>query len=155
MSEPFFFTWSKQRGATGVEMVGGEGCFFDTADGARWLDLGSLVYSANLGHGHPRMIAAIKAQADRLCLSMPKSVFPEKRALAERLLALAGKGFTKVFFTLGGSEANENAIKMARLATGRRETSVRLRNRAVFLGLRSCHPDLCDRCRRLDLRRHP
>ena len=128
MSEPFFFTWSKQRGATGLEIVGGEGPWFETADGARWLDFGSLVYSANLGHGHPRMIAAIKAQADRLCLAMPKSVFPEKRALANRLLELAGEGFTKVFFTLGGSEANENAIKMARLATGRFKVLSRYRS---------------------------
>ncbi|MBX3275244.1 MAG: aminotransferase class III-fold pyridoxal phosphate-dependent enzyme [Sandaracinaceae bacterium] len=128
MSEPFFFTWSKQRGATGLEIVGGEGPWFDTADGARWLDFGSLIYSANLGHGHPRMIRAIKAQADRLCLAMPQSVFPEKRALAEKLLALAGEGFTKVFFTLGGSEANENAIKMARLATGRFKVLSRYRS---------------------------
>jgi len=128
VSEPFFFTWSKQREAHGVEIVGGSGAFFDTADGERWLDFGSLVYSANLGHGHPRMIAAIKAQADRLCLAMPRSVFPEKRALAERLLALAGEGFTKVFFTLGGAEANENAIKMARLATGRTKVLSRYRS---------------------------
>ncbi len=128
MSEPFFFTWSRQRGAAGVEIVGGSGAFFETADGARWLDFGSLVYSANLGHGHPRMIAAVKAQADRLCLAMPKSVFPEKRQLAERLLELAGEGFTKVFFTLGGAEANENAIKMARLATGRTKVLSRYRS---------------------------
>ncbi len=128
MSEPFFFTWSRQRDAKGLEIVGGEGCWFDTAAGERWLDLGSLVYSANLGHGHPRMVAAIKAQADRLCLAMPSSVFPEKRALARRLLELAGEGFTKVFFTLGGSEANENAIKMARLATGRFKVLSRYRS---------------------------
>ncbi len=128
MSEPFFFTWSKQRGASGLEITGGEGPWFDTADGARWLDFGSLIYHANLGHGNARMVAAIKAQADRLCLAMPKSVFPEKRALAKRLLELAGQGFTKVFFTLGGAEANENAIKMARLATGRFKVLSRYRS---------------------------
>ena len=128
MSEPFFFTWSAQRDARGVEIVGGDGAYFDTADGTRWLDFGSLTYHANIGHGHPRMIAAVKAQADRLCLAMPKSVFPEKRALAEKLLALAGEGFTKVFFTLGGAEANENALKMARLATGRSKVLSRYRS---------------------------
>ena len=128
MSEPFFFTWAKQQGAHGLEIVSGDGAHFRTADGERWLDFASLVYSANLGHGHPRMIAAVKAQADRLCLTLPKGIFPEKRALAERLLELAGDGFTKVFFTLGGAEANENAIKMARLATGRFKVLSRYRS---------------------------
>jgi len=126
--EPFFFTWSKQRGAAGLEILGGEGAVFETADGAEWLDFGSMIYSANLGHGHPRMIATVKAQADRLCLAMPKSVYPQKRLLAERLLRIAGEGYRKVFFTLGGSEANENAIKMARLVTGRYKVLSRYRS---------------------------
>ena len=128
MSEPFFFTWSSQADARGVEIVGGEGAWFETAGGERWLDFGSLTYHANLGHGHPRMIAAVREQAARLCLTMPKAVYPEKRRLAERLCELAGEGFTKVFFTLGGSEANENAIKIARLATGRHKVLSRYRS---------------------------
>ncbi len=127
MSEPFFFTWSAQRGAKGLEITGGEGAWFDTPEG-RWLDLGSLIYHANLGHGHPRMIAAVKAQADRLCLTMPSAIYPEKRALAERLLSIAGPGFGKVFFTLGGAEANENAIKIARMVTGRYKVLSRYRS---------------------------
>ena len=126
--EPFFFTWSTQRDAHGLEIVGGEGAWFETADGARWLDLGSLIYHANLGHGHPRMIAAVEAQARRLCLTMPKAVYPQKRALAERLLSIAGDEYAKVFFTLGGSDANENALKMARLATGRHKVLSRHRS---------------------------
>ncbi|MEQ9073208.1 MAG: aminotransferase class III-fold pyridoxal phosphate-dependent enzyme [Sandaracinaceae bacterium] len=126
--EPFFFTWSVQRDAKGLEIVGGEGAFFDTADGERWLDFGSLIYHANLGHGHGRMVEAIKAQADRLCLTMPKAIYPEKRALAQKLLELAGPEYGKVFFTLGGSEANENALKMARLFTGRHKTVSRYRS---------------------------
>ncbi len=128
MSEPFFFTWAAQRDARGPEIVGGDGPYFDTADGARWLDLGSLIYQANLGHGHPRMIAAVKAQADRLCMTMPSAIYPEKRELAERLLALAGPDYTKVFFTLGGAEANENALKMARMVTGRYKVLSRYRS---------------------------
>ncbi|HEY8428706.1 MAG TPA: aminotransferase class III-fold pyridoxal phosphate-dependent enzyme, partial [Sandaracinaceae bacterium] len=128
MSEPFFFTWTAQRGAKGIEIVGGRGAWFDTADGGRWLDFGSLIYHANLGHGHPRMIAAVKAQAERLCLTMPSAVYPEKRALAERLLAIAGPAYGKVFFTLGGAEANENAIKIARLVTGRYKVLSRYRS---------------------------
>lgn len=128
MNEPFFFTWSAQRDAVGYEIVGGEGAWFDTADGERWLDFGSLTYHVNLGHGDARMVEAVREQAARLCVAMPKSVYPEKRALAQRLLAIAGEGFSKVFFTLGGSDANENAIKMARLFTGRHKVLSRYRS---------------------------
>ena len=125
---PFFFTWTAQDQARPIELHGGRGATFETADGARWLDLGSLVYQVSAGHGHPRIIEAIKAQADRLCVSVPGAVYPEKVKLAERLLALAPEGFTKVFFTLGGSDANENAIKMARLFTGRSKLLSRYRS---------------------------
>ena len=130
MTEPFFFTWSAQRGAHGLEIVGGRGARFETSDGASWLDMGSLIYQASLGHGNERMIAAVKAQADRLCLTMPKAIYPEKRELARRLLEIAGPAFAngKVFFTLGGSEANENAIKIAKLATGRHKMVSRYRS---------------------------
>src|SRR5262245_38967439 len=119
MDYPFFFTWSAQSAVKPVELTGGEGAWFTTADGGRWLDLGSLSYQVNAGHGRKRIVDAIKRQADQLCLSTAHAVFPAKRELAERLLALAGPGFSKVFFTLGGAESNENAIKIARLVTGR------------------------------------
>lgn len=119
MDHPFFFTWTAQNAAKPVQLTGGEGAWFTTADGARWLDLGSLSYQVNAGHGRKRIVEAIKRQADQLCLSTANAVFPAKTELAERLLRLAGPGFSKVFFTLGGAEANENALKIARLVTGR------------------------------------
>jgi taurine--2-oxoglutarate transaminase len=120
MSEyPFFFTWTAQRGAKPVEITGGQGAWFTTADGARWLDLGSLSYQVCAGHGNQRIVDAIKRQADQLCVAGPNSVFPAKIELAKRLCAMAGPGFSKVFFTLGGAEANENALKIARLVTKR------------------------------------
>ena len=125
---PFFFTWSQHQRATPVAMTGGDGAYFTTADGTRWLDLGSLSYQANLGHGHRGIIDAIKRQADQLCMTTPNAVFPAKRELAERLLALAPDGFSKVFFTLGGAEAIENAIKMSRLVTGRHKLVSRYRS---------------------------
>lgn len=128
MSQPFFLTWSAQRGGKALEMTGGDGPFFTTSDGGRWLDLGSLSYQAHLGHSEKRVADAIKRQADGLCVVTPNANFPAKRELAERLLALAPEGFTKVFFTLGGSEANENAIKMARLFTGRHKLMSRYRS---------------------------
>lgn len=125
---PYFFTWSKQRGARGVSITGGEGVYFDTEDQGRFLDMGSLTYQAALGHGHRRMIDAVRSQAERLCLSMPSSIYPEKQALAEKLLAHAPEGFNKVFFTLGGSDANENALKVARMFTGRYKVVSRYRS---------------------------
>jgi taurine--2-oxoglutarate transaminase len=127
---PFFFTWTAQSGAKPLELVGGDGAWFRTADGSRWLDLGALSYQVNVGHGNRRIVDAIKRQADELCLSAPNAVFPKKRELAERLLQLAGPAFAggKVFFTLGGAEANENALKIARLYTKRLKNIARYRS---------------------------
>jgi len=128
MEYPFFFTWTVQSTVKPVELTGGDGAWFTTADGARWLDLGSLSYQVNAGHGRKRIVDAIKRQADQLCLSTAHAVFPAKVELAERLLAMAGPGFSKVFFTLGGAEANENALKIARQVTGRLKLVSRYRS---------------------------
>ncbi|MDQ3034054.1 MAG: aminotransferase class III-fold pyridoxal phosphate-dependent enzyme [Myxococcota bacterium] len=130
---PFFFTWSAQRGAEPFAIIGGEGAFFDVqaaAGGApeRWLDMGSLSYQASLGHGCRRVIDAMKRQCDDLLLTVPSGTYPAKEALARKLLERAPPGFTKVFFTLGGAEAIENAIKIARLATKRSKLIARYRS---------------------------
>jgi len=125
---PFFFTWSAQRTASPMEITGGEGAWFETKGGERWLDFGSLSYQANLGHGQKRIAEAIKRQCDELLLTVPSGLYPAKTALAKALLAKAPPGFTKVFFTLGGAEANENALKIARLVTGRHKTLSRYRS---------------------------
>jgi taurine--2-oxoglutarate transaminase len=125
---PFFFTWAAQNSAKPIEITGGDGAWFTTSDGGRWLDLGALSYQVNAGHGVKRITDAIKRQADELCLSAPNAVFPSKVELAQRLLAMAGPGFSKVFFTLGGAEANENAMKIARLVTGRMKMISRYRS---------------------------
>lgn len=125
---PFFFTWTAQENARPMAIVGGKGAYFELADGTRMLDLGALVYQVNAGHGHSRIIEAVREQASRLCVASPAAVYPEKTALAEELLALAPPGFSKVFFTLGGSDANENALKIARLSTGRFKVVSRYRS---------------------------
>jgi len=127
---PFFFTWTRQDRARPLELVGGEGVWLETSDGGRWLDLGALVYQVGVGHGRQRMIEAVRGQASRLCVSAPHAVYPEKTELARKLLDLAPEGFAdgKVFFTLGGSDANENAIKIARLFTGRHKLVARYRS---------------------------
>src|SRR5689334_24695339 len=125
---PFFFTWTAQQHAKPFELAGGEGAWFTTKDGSRWLDLGALAYQVNVGHGNKRIVEAIKRQADELCLSSANAIFPAKVELAQKLLAMAGPGFTKVFFTLGGAEANENALKIARLVTKRLKNIARYRS---------------------------
>ncbi len=125
---PFFFTWTAQKNAEPLNITGGSGSRFTTDDGASWIDLGSLTYQANLGHGHPRLIAAVQKQAAELCLTTPTAIYPAKVELARRLLALAPPGFTKVFFTLGGAEAVENSIKIARMFTGRYKLISRYRS---------------------------
>src|ERR1044071_5618232 len=117
MEYPFFFTWSPQNAVKPIELTGGEGAWFTTADGSRWLDLGSLSYQVNAGHGRQRIVDAIKRQADELCISAPNAVFPAKVELAERLLKMAGP-----------AEANENAIKIARQVTGRLKMISRYRS---------------------------
>ncbi|HUJ58388.1 MAG TPA: aminotransferase class III-fold pyridoxal phosphate-dependent enzyme [Kofleriaceae bacterium] len=127
---PFFFTWTAQGSAKPLELTGGQGAYFTTKGGERWLDLGALSYQVNAGHGRQRIVDAIKRQADELCVSAPNAVFPAKVELARKLLAMAGPGFArgKVFFTLGGAEANENALKIARLYTGRLKNVARYRS---------------------------
>lgn len=124
---PFFTTWSLQPSGQLPEILEGKGCKFRTKEGW-WLDFASLSYQANLGHGHPRMAMAIKRQADKFCLSLPNHTFQAKEDLARKLLEIAPAGFDRVFFTLGGSEAVENAIKIARLVTGRYKTVSRYRS---------------------------
>ncbi len=142
--DPFFFTWTAQNQAAPIEIVSGEGACFTTSDGARWLDLGSMVWNANLGHGHPGMKRAMVAAAERNLLAQPSSVFPEKVEAARRLLAVAPPGLRdgKVFLCLSGAEANENAIKMARLFTGRRKVVYRSRSyHGATLGMLSFSGD--------------
>ena len=127
---PFFFTWTAQNNAKPLELTGGDGAWFTTKGGDRWLDLGALSYQVNAGHGNRRIVEAIQKQAGELCLSAPNAVFPAKVELAQRLLEMAGPGFAngKVFFTLGGAEANENALKIARLYTKRLKNVARFRS---------------------------
>jgi len=112
--------WSAQAGLKPPVMVRGEGCFLYDMEGRRYLDFTAGLVAVNLGHGHPRVVQAIKMQAERLCY-VPPSFFNDVRAeLAEMLIKMApwAEG-GRVFFTTGGAEANEDAIKMARLITGR------------------------------------
>ncbi len=123
-----FYTWSAQASALPLEIVDGAGARFVTADGARWWDLGSMVWNAGLGHAHPRMRLALAEAAARGLLVTPNAAFPAKLRAAELLTEVTPPGLEKTFFCLSGAEANENAVKIARLVTGRRKIVARTRS---------------------------
>ena len=142
--EHVFYTWTAQRDAAPLEIVSGEGAHYVTSDGARWLDFGSMTWNANLGHGHAGMKRALVAAAERGLLAQPSSVFPDKARAGERLLEVAPRAMAggKAFICLSGAEANENAVKMARLFTGRRKIVYRTRSyHGATLGMLSFSGD--------------
>ena len=111
-------------------VVGGSGAWLRLEGGREMLDLSSLVECSNLGHQHPRLVAAIKEQADRLCFVTSAWGAEPRQALAERLLELSGFEGGLVFFTLGGADANENAVRIARQASGKGRGLVVTRDRS-------------------------
>jgi taurine---2-oxoglutarate transaminase len=114
-----FHSWSAQGLIDPVVVAGGEGCVFWDEDGRRYLDFSSQLINLNLGHQHPKLVAAIQEQAGRLCTIAP-SFANDKRGEAARLIVERAPGdLDMVFFTNGGAEATENAMRMARLHTGR------------------------------------
>ncbi|WP_353647461.1 aspartate aminotransferase family protein [Nakamurella sp. A5-74] len=114
-----FHSWSAQNAIDPTPIAGGNGArFFDYA-GNSYLDFGSQLVNLNLGHAHPDLIAAIHAQAERLATVQPAFANDVRGALARMTVERAGKSFSHVFFTNGGTEANEHAIRMAKLHTGR------------------------------------
>jgi taurine---2-oxoglutarate transaminase len=121
------FSWSAQGSLAPLAIVGGEGAWFWDADGKRYLDLSSQqVICLNLGHQHPRVVRAIKEQADTLCFASPSFANEPRGKLGRKLAELTG--LSKTFFTLGGAEAVENAIKIARYYTGRHKIITRYRS---------------------------
>jgi len=123
-----FYTWSAQTEAVPLAITGGRGARFATDDGAAWIDFGSVTWNANLGHGHPRMTSALATAAARGLLAYPTAVFPDKARAGELLAEVTPQGLTKSFICLSGAEANENAVKMARLFTGRHKVVARTRS---------------------------
>lgn len=114
-----FHSWSAQGLISPVAIAGAEGSFFWDYDGNRYLDFSSQLVNTNIGHQHPKVVAAIQEQAGRLCTIAP-SFANDVRGEAARLIAeLAPGDLNYVFFTNGGAEANENAVRMARIHTGR------------------------------------
>ena len=114
-----FHSWSAQGLIDPLPIAGAAGSYFWDYSGKRYLDFASQLVNVNIGHQHPRLVAAIQEQAGILCTVAP-TFANDKRGEAARLITeLAPGDLNRVFFTNGGAEANENAIRMARLHTGR------------------------------------
>ena len=125
-----FHSWSAQAALDPLVVQAGHGCEIETADGRTYLDFSSQLVNVNIGHQHPRVVAAIVEQAQLLSTVAPSHAVLPRGLAARAILAHAPAGFTKVFFTNGGADANENAIRMARQVTGRDK---------VLSGYRSYH----------------
>ncbi len=104
-----------------MPVAGGSGATFWDYAGNAYLDFSSQLVNLNLGHQHPDLVAAIQQQAGRLATIQPSMANDTRGELARLISEIAPEGFSKVFFTNGGADANENAVRMARLVTGKRK----------------------------------
>ncbi len=114
-----FHSWSAQGALAPIVIAGGSGTTVWDHAGRRHLDFSSQLVNVNIGHQHPAVVRAIQEQAATLATIGPATANLTRGEAARRIVAHAPAGFEKVFFTNGGADANENAIRMARLHTGR------------------------------------
>jgi len=114
-----FHPWAVQGPRDVPTLVGGSGSYVIDESGRRYLDFSSQLVFTNLGHQHPRIVAAIKAQADRLCTLAPGHASDIRSEAARLIVEVAPERLGHVLFTTGGTEAIEHAVRMARLFTGR------------------------------------
>jgi taurine--2-oxoglutarate transaminase len=123
-----FFSWSVQGAIDPIAIDRAEGVYLYTPDGDRILDFNSQLMSVNIGHGDRRVVEAIVEQATRLQYVQPAFATEIRARLGAKLAQVLPGDLDKVFFTLGGAEAIENAIKLARHYTGRYKVLARYRS---------------------------
>jgi taurine--2-oxoglutarate transaminase len=124
-----FWTWSAQSKVTPIAVKRAKGVYFWDIDNKRYLDFNSMTMCVNIGHGEERIIRAMQEQAAELPYAAP-GMATRVRALASQMVAEVTPGgqLSKILFTLGGADANENAIKLARGYTGRFKILTRYRS---------------------------
>jgi taurine--2-oxoglutarate transaminase len=122
------FEWSAQGSVDPIPMARAKGVYFWTPDGKRYLDFNSQLMCVNAGHGDERIIRAIQEQAAALAYANPFMATEVRARLGEKLAQLAPGDIDVFFFTNGGADANENAIKIARAYTGRHKILARYRS---------------------------
>lgn len=123
-----FHSWQVQPKNKKSLIVKAEGVFLYDSDGKRYYDMVAQSTNVNIGHGHKKVIQAIKDQADKLIGIGPAFACEVRSALGKRVLDISSDNMGKVFFTLAGADANENAIKIARMYTGRTKIFSRYRS---------------------------
>ena len=120
-----FFSWSIQSATNPIPMSSAEGVYFWDTEGNKYLDFSSQLMNVNIGHQHPKVIRAIQEQAARLCYAHPGMATEPRGLLGQKIAEVSPGNLKKSFFCLGGAEANENAIKIARFYTGRQKIMAR------------------------------
>jgi taurine--2-oxoglutarate transaminase len=118
-------TWRYQKGWAPLHVTKAEGCYFWDASGKRYLDLSAQLMCVNLGHQNPAVVEAICQQARELAFISPSHTCDVRANLAVKLLEVLPKGLDKFFFSTSGTEANEAAIKIARMYTGKHKIIAR------------------------------
>src|SRR5690349_19666044 len=114
-----FHSWSAQALIDPLAVAGAEGSYSWDYDGNRYLDFSSQLVNTNIGHQHPRVVEAIQRQAGKLATFAPAFAIDVRSEAARLIAELTPGDLDKIFFTNGGAEAVENAVRMARLHTGR------------------------------------
>jgi len=113
------FPWSKQRGLSPIAVKKAEGCYMYDYSGKRYIDFSSGLMNVNIGHGHPRITQAVVEQMQQVSYVTPACVTAVRGALGEKLASICPDNFNKSLFTVCGATAIENAIKLARIYTGK------------------------------------
>jgi taurine---2-oxoglutarate transaminase len=122
------FSWSIQSAVNPIPFDRAEGVYFWDTNGKQYLDFSSQLVNLNIGHQHPKVVQAIQDQAARFCFAQPGCATEPRGLLGKMLAEVTPGNLTKAFFCLGGAEANENAIKIARMYTQRWKILARYRS---------------------------
>src|ERR671913_1445570 len=122
------FEWSAQAAVDPIPMARAKGIYFWTPEGKRYVDFNSQLMCVNIGHGDERVVRAIKEQAEVLAYANPFMATEPRARLGAKLAEITPGDIDTFFFTNGGAEANENAIKLARWFTGRQKILARYRS---------------------------
>jgi len=122
------YEWSAQSKVDPIPVASAKGIYFYTPEGKRFIDFNSQLMSVNIGHGDERVINAIKEQAESLCYANPFMATEVRARLGQKLAEITPGDIDTFFFTNGGAEATENAIKIARFFTGRHKIMARYRS---------------------------
>ena len=122
------FEWSAQAAVDPIPVARAKGVYFWTPEGKRFIDFNSQLMCVNIGHGDERVISAIKEQASTLAYANPFMATDVRARLAVKLAEITPGEIDAFFFTNGGAEANENAIRIARLFSGRHKIGARYRS---------------------------